>query len=191
MLKKLIAGLAVLLTAISVIHCTPKADVLLNGTDDLYYYYSLLPANVQTYLENIHCAVIIDGKQMRRVVVLNDSEYDVHAENVGLTKQMVDEAGFVCSSTIYLKEGYEATLLHEVGHVLANYKGNYNAWAETDAWKYIYEKEAMSLPMDAYSTSTPTEYLAESFSWYILYPGFLAEYAPMTWQYINAIVERT
>ena len=191
MFKKTLAGLLAGLIAIVSIPTMVQAHIIKNGTDELYYYYGLLPANVQTYLENNNVNIIIDGNQMQRVVVVGDHNDMIRAENVGLTKQYIDSYGIVRSSAIYLKEGYESELLHEVGHVLSNYRGNYNTWAETAAWKYIYECEAPYLLMDEYSKSSPSEYLAESFSWCIQYPDYMAQKAPMTWQYINAMIERT
>lgn len=189
-MKKFTAGLLAITITVLAFPYGVQAHVIKSNNNSLFYYYNMLPENVQQYLEDMDCSITIDDSKMLKVKIVGENADQYHAENVGLTKQDVDEYGLVHSARIYIKRGYENVVLHEVGHVMANYKGNCNAWAETDAWKYIYEKENEYIPMDVYSTSTPDEYFAESFSWFILQPQELYKYAPMTWQYINAVVER-
>ncbi len=190
MIKKITVGLLAIAISVSAFPCIVQAHVIKSNRNALYYYYNMLPVNVQEYLEDSNCTISINNSKMLKVKIVGEDADKYSAENVGLTQQDVDAYGYVHSANIYIKDGHEEVVLHEIGHVMANYKGNCNAWAETDAWNYIFEHEKDYIPMDAYSTSSPSEYFAESFSWFILQPQQLYDYAPMTWQYINAVVER-
>ena len=89
------------------------------------------------------------------------------------------------------------TFIHEVGHAV-DYTVNGNQFvpeSNKSAFTKVYASEKdnwvpLGEDVDGYAASSVAEYFAESFQQYILYPEYLQQNAPETYDYMNVFVTR-
>lgn len=158
-----------------------KAALLSNDNANAVQYYSMIPANVRAGIEANGVNVLVDTATMQL--------YTTKSTLIGITVTDYYDTGEVIQENIFIKNGEEDAILHEVGHVLDNHNRTINYWSSTPAWQAIYAaevKNASKVGMERVNyIKGPDEYFAEAFKYYILNPVSMATYCPSTYQFIS------
>lgn len=141
----------------------------------LQMYFDSLPNNVKTYVL----------RSNTQVNLVNTIDYYVPQGEVNAVTYF-----YPSNAVIYIKNGREEYLTHEIGHAIDYYNNNLWYWSGTDSFKYIYALERYNNTLFFYGNGTDNEheYFAESFKQYLYAPKELKRYNPMTYDYIQAVV---
>lgn len=179
---KITTALFILLFSILGMTSDAKAALLSVDNAKAVQYYSMVPANVRARLEANGTNILVDTATMKL--------YAYKPTLLGITVTDYYETGEVVQENVYIRNGEEKAILHEVGHVVDNYNRIINYWSTSPTWNAIYASEvcnASKAGMERVNYSKgPMEYFAEAFQSYILDPVSLATYCPSTYQFIAA-----
>lgn len=179
--KVTVSALSIIM-AMAFMPLTAKAELLNYDDPAAVTYYNMIPDNIKVKMNNagVHIAVNSDMVAMR-----TGSD-----RAVGVTTTTYRSDGKITSQAIFVKYGYEDSILHEVGHFMASYPHTIGFWTNNPTWDSIYCAEVCNATAAGLSSTNiynASEYFAEAFSVYFENPGALATYCPQTYQYINIL----
>lgn len=170
-MKKLVLYLATLI-------CTLAVPQTVKAVDLVDFYYTLQPQAIQEW-----------GNEAVDICVKD--EVFVRGESVlAGTFCEFDDEYHTSDISIELTKGNEYCVLHEMGHAIDSKNGPIE-WSNTNLFKAIYNAEKgnnKEYKLIANALDSPMEYFAESYSLYILDGRGLYETNPMTYSYIDAVV---
>lgn len=147
------------------------------------YYYSFLPASVRDELAADNCNIVITnylGTQYEKkgssgYASVNGDEYTIY----------IKEKPKDSKKTLYFLEG---SILHEIGHILEFDLLFLNERFYRNRMEQCF-LEVNLLGLDSYYRKNYREYIAETFSLYILNPDKLHSEAPETYRYFTELYE--
>ena len=99
--------------------------------------------------------------------------------------------GRVQSIDMYIKTGYESALTHEVGHALSVYADIPYWWCNQPIFDQIWIAERFNNVMMAQGFDNKIEYFACAYDMYIRFPELLKQTNPMTYNYIQVVLNYT
>lgn len=169
--------------------CEVKAELLSPENPAAVQYYSMLPANVIDSLNRRNCNILVNTDALcAGWVKCGNTSYDI-SQVAGLYYAETNEARALLNQAIYIRNGHEESIIHEVGHSLEDYNNIFEYWTNTPAWNSIYVAEAGAATAIGISYSPDkSEYFAEGFRMYVFNPSALLSTCPLTYQFIQAVV---
>lgn len=192
-MRKLIGRLTSIIAAgviFTLSFCTDvKAQLLSVDNPAAVQYYCMLPANVIASLDRNNCVIIVSSEALANRWCEDGGNPAELSRVAGITSVSCYDDGTVIKQEIFVANGQEESILHEVGHFLESYNNRYEYWTNNTAWQNIYCVESAGAESIGITYKpTASEYFAECFSKYITDPGALAQACPNSFQYIQAVV---
>ena len=178
MKKSLTCLLAVVLTILCT--STVKADI----NYDLLYNWSYQPSNVQWDLVQKNTNIQVVDK-------LDWESPDLYETYGYTTMKVIPGTMMVSGIDVRIKKGYESALTHEVGHCLSNYKNNLYWWCKQPIFEQIWIAERNNCILTFQGRDNILEYFACSYDAYIRYPQIFKNQCPMTYNYIQVVLNYT
>lgn len=172
-MKKLVLCLATLI-------CTLVVPQTVKAVDLVEFYYTLQPEAIQEWGNESVDICVKDEVFVKDASVLAGTFCEFDKDNHYATTGI----------NIELTKGNEYCVLHEMGHAIDS-RNKPIEWSNTNLFKAIYNAEKDNNEEYKYITNaldSPMEYFAESYSLYILDGRGLYETNPMTYSYIDAVV---
>ncbi len=167
--------IAIALTFIFIISMGVNAKAETNN--NVTYYLSRQPANVQAH-------IIKQGVNIQVV-----DNIDLNFPNLATTWAYTSMYGDpVYQIDIVLEKGSEGALTHEIGHCLSNLGNIPHYYDRTPEWQAICAAESKNSIFAAQGWDDPVEYFAVAYQMYIDYPQVLAQFHPLTFQYMSAFI---
>lgn len=158
-----------------------------------------MPQNVQDYVLSHDIAIIIvpDYESLDSLSneygTKNSNDFRANDSNVHVTG--ITQPHFNKPVIHIYADEIGSSFIHELGHAI-DYTVNGNQFMKQSnsiSFNKIYKEEKNDwVPLcenvGGYDASTVEEYFAESFQQYILYPEYLQENAPLTYEYMEQFV---
>lgn len=180
---KTLAASFIIIFTVCISSSVTNAALLSVNNASAVQYYSMVPANVRARLEANGVDILVDTATLQLYA------YKPTLTGIAVT-DYYEGSNEVIHESIYIKNGEEKTILHEVGHIVDNYNRICSYWSSSPAWNAIYASEVQNASKAGMSSVNfnkgPGEYFAEAFQLYILNPVSLATYCPNTYQFIAA-----
>lgn len=152
---------------------------------NLLYHWSYQPENVKWNLVSQNTSINVVPELPWKSPEL----YDTYAYT---TMNVVPGTLYVSSIDMYIEEGMESTLTHEVGHCISNAGHSVYWWCYRPEFIEIWQQERMNCPLLIGQGLTDIrEYFACAYDTYIRYPQILKRTCPMTYNYITVVLQNT
>lgn len=177
MTRKLLTliGLAIILMATPV-----RAEI----TPQLMQEWSRQPNNVQWAVFNQNTNIqVVDNLDWQSANL-----YDTYAYT---TMNVIPNTQYVQSIDMKIKRGYEYTLTHEVGHCISNAGHSVYWWCYQPYFIQIWQQERYNNALMAQGIDDIREYFACAYDLYIRYPQILKQANPLTYNYIQTVINNT
>lgn len=107
------------------------------------------------------------------------------------TMNVIPGTTYVSSIDMYIKRGYETALTHEVGHAISNANHSLYWWCIQPSFIQIWQQERYNNVMMAQGFDNILEYFACAYDLYINYPQLLKQTNPLTWNYLQVVMQYT
>ncbi len=161
-------------------HVTVYAEI----NYDLLYNWAYQPANVQMNL-------VLQNTNIQVVDRLPWESPDLYETYAYTTMNVVPGTRYVSSIDMYIKKGCEYALTHEVGHCISNYNHSVYWWCEQPIYDQIWQIERRNCILLYQGWDNKLEYFACAYDAYIRYPEMLKQSCPMTYNYIQVVLNYT
>ncbi|MCI9041674.1 zinc-dependent peptidase [Dubosiella newyorkensis] len=114
----------------------------------------------------------------------NSADFSITILRNDRTEPYIDLS--IPEKVMFPSDYYTDTLLHELGHIV-DYQEPYSQHflSENEDFQSLYDIEGSQL--NAYGASSPAEFFAESYKYYLRYPDLMEEKIPLTQAYFASI----
>lgn len=170
------------LTAVFVILLSIHVQAAINN--DLLYNWSYQPDNVKWNLVSQNTSINV-------VKELPWQSPDLYETWAYTTMNVIPGTTYVSSIDMYIKEGMESSLTHEVGHCISNAGHSVYWWCYRPEFIQIWQQERYNCILLAQGWEDIREYFACAYDAYIRYPQILKTTCPSTYNYIQVVLNYT
>lgn len=170
------------LASIFVILLSTNVKAAVNN--ELLRQWSYQPANVQ---QN----VMLQNTRINVVQELPWQSPDLYETWAYTTMNVIPGTTYVSSIDMYIKQGMESSLTHEVGHCISNAGHSVYWWCYRPEFIQIWQQERYNCILLAQGWDDIREYFACAYDAYIRYPQILKNTCPSTYNYIQVVLNYT
>ena len=169
-------------TALCIISMCRVVPAAINS--NLLYHWSYQPENVKWNLVSQNTSInVVPELAWHSPELLDTYAYT--------TMNVVPGTLYVSSIDMFIEEGMEATLTHEVGHCISNAGHSVYWWCYRPEFIQIWQQERYNCILLAQGWTDIREYFACAYDAYIRYPQMLKQTCPSTYNYITVVLRNT